>query len=36
MRPSTENEGAGKFHEVKGAIKEKMGHVMFVSGSAAT
>jgi uncharacterized protein YjbJ (UPF0337 family) len=27
MRPSTENEFAGKVHEVKGAIKEKVGHV---------
>jgi uncharacterized protein YjbJ (UPF0337 family) len=27
MRPSTENEVAGKIHEVKGAIKEKVGHV---------
>jgi len=27
MRPSTENEVAGKVHEVKGAIKQKVGHV---------
>jgi uncharacterized protein YjbJ (UPF0337 family) len=27
MRPSTENEVAGKVHEVKGAMKEKVGHV---------
>jgi uncharacterized protein YjbJ (UPF0337 family) len=27
MRPSTENEVAGKVHEAKGAIKEKVGHV---------
>jgi uncharacterized protein YjbJ (UPF0337 family) len=27
MRPSTENEIAGKIHEAKGAVKEKVGHV---------
>jgi uncharacterized protein YjbJ (UPF0337 family) len=27
MRPSIENEVAGKVHEVKGAIKGKVGHV---------
>jgi uncharacterized protein YjbJ (UPF0337 family) len=27
MRPSTENEVAGKFHEVIGAIKEKVGQM---------
>jgi uncharacterized protein YjbJ (UPF0337 family) len=27
MNTSTENEVAGKVHEVKGAIKEKVGHV---------
>jgi uncharacterized protein YjbJ (UPF0337 family) len=27
MKPSTENEIAGKVHEVKGAIKEKMGQL---------
>jgi uncharacterized protein YjbJ (UPF0337 family) len=27
MRPSTENVVAGKVHEVKGAIKEKVGRV---------
>jgi uncharacterized protein YjbJ (UPF0337 family) len=28
MKPSTENEIAGKAHEVKGKIKEKVGHVI--------
>jgi uncharacterized protein YjbJ (UPF0337 family) len=27
MKPSTENEIAGKVHEVKGAIKEKVGQL---------
>ena len=27
MRSSTENEVAGKVHEVKGAVKEKVGRV---------
>jgi uncharacterized protein YjbJ (UPF0337 family) len=27
MKPSTENEVAGKVHEVKGAIKEKVGQL---------
>ena len=27
MKPSTENEIAGKVHEVKGAIKEKVGQM---------
>jgi uncharacterized protein YjbJ (UPF0337 family) len=27
MKPSTENEIAGKVHEVQGAIKEKMGQL---------
>jgi uncharacterized protein YjbJ (UPF0337 family) len=27
MKPSTENEFEGKLHEVKGKIKEKVGHV---------
>lgn len=27
MKPSTENEIAGKLHEVKGKIKEKVGHL---------
>ena len=27
MRPGTENEVAGKVHEVKGVIKEKVGQV---------
>jgi uncharacterized protein YjbJ (UPF0337 family) len=27
MKPSTENEIAGKIHEVKGKIKEKVGHL---------
>jgi uncharacterized protein YjbJ (UPF0337 family) len=27
MKPSTENEIAGKVHEVKGTIKEKVGQV---------
>jgi uncharacterized protein YjbJ (UPF0337 family) len=27
MKPSTENEIAGKVHEVKGTIKEKMGQL---------
>jgi uncharacterized protein YjbJ (UPF0337 family) len=27
MKPSTENEITGKFHEVKGKIKEKVGHL---------
>jgi uncharacterized protein YjbJ (UPF0337 family) len=27
MKPSTENEIAGKVHEVKGKIKEKVGHL---------
>lgn len=27
MKPSTENEIAGKVHEVKGRIKEKVGHL---------
>ena len=27
MKPSTENEVAGKMHEVKGKIKEKVGQV---------
>ena len=27
MRPSTENEIAGKVHEVKGTIKEKVGEL---------
>jgi uncharacterized protein YjbJ (UPF0337 family) len=27
MKPSTENEIAGKVHEVKGTIKEKVGHL---------
>jgi uncharacterized protein YjbJ (UPF0337 family) len=28
MRPSTQDEIAGNVHEVKGKIKEKVGHVM--------
>jgi uncharacterized protein YjbJ (UPF0337 family) len=27
MKPSTENEVAGKFHEVKGNVKEKVGQL---------
>jgi uncharacterized protein YjbJ (UPF0337 family) len=27
MKPSTEDEIAGKLHEVKGKIKEKVGHL---------
>ena len=27
MRPSTQDQVAGKIHEVKGAIKQKVGHV---------
>ena len=27
MKPSTENEIAGKVHEVKGTIREKVGHL---------
>ena len=27
MRPSTQDQVAGKIHEVKGAIKKKVGHV---------
>lgn len=27
MKPSTKNEVAGKIHEVKGTIKEKVGHL---------
>jgi uncharacterized protein YjbJ (UPF0337 family) len=27
MKPSTEDEIAGKFHEVKGKIEEKVGHL---------
>jgi uncharacterized protein YjbJ (UPF0337 family) len=27
MKPSTKNEIAGKMHEVKGRIKEKVGHL---------
>ena len=27
MRPSTQDQDAGKIHEVKGAIKQKVGHV---------
>jgi uncharacterized protein YjbJ (UPF0337 family) len=27
MKPSTENEIAGKIHEVKGKVKEKVGHL---------
>jgi uncharacterized protein YjbJ (UPF0337 family) len=27
MKPSTEDEIAGKIHEVKGSIKEKVGHL---------
>jgi uncharacterized protein YjbJ (UPF0337 family) len=28
MKPSTENQIAGKVHEVKGEIKEKAGHLI--------
>jgi uncharacterized protein YjbJ (UPF0337 family) len=28
MKPSTENEIAGKIHEVKGKVKETVGHVI--------
>jgi uncharacterized protein YjbJ (UPF0337 family) len=27
MKPSTKDEAAGKFHEVKGKVKEKVGQV---------
>ena len=32
MKPSTENEIAGKVHEVKGTIKEKVGQLTNDSG----
>jgi uncharacterized protein YjbJ (UPF0337 family) len=32
MKPSTENEIAGKVHEVKGTIKEKVGELTNDSG----
>jgi uncharacterized protein YjbJ (UPF0337 family) len=35
MKPSTENEIAGKVHEVKGKIKQKVGHLTDDSGLEA-
>jgi len=28
VKPSTKDQGTGKFHEVKGAVKEKVGKVI--------